>query len=231
MDLRARFTQRSDEVASYLSALGELERSSATAGRELFATGTIVAASRAAAFIMIYNAVEDAVRHAFAAIRRDIEASHCSYVVLAAFWQEEIVRAHFERKLAQGSSHDTVLREFARFVPGTVSWKDRSARLPFVGNVDNRRILKAVERMELQWRPPLGTLGGDDLSVIRQQRNALAHGFDSFEAVGTQFDTVDLGAKLDRTRTFVDSLLEALQRYRETRGFERQAPGSSSSSQ
>jgi hypothetical protein len=38
----------------------------------------------------------------------------------------------------------------------------------------------------------------------------LAHGFESFEAVGTPIDTADLGAKLGRSRTFVVSLLEAL---------------------
>jgi hypothetical protein len=231
MDPRARCARRLDEVADYLRALGELERMNTGPGRDLFATGAILAASRASAFIMMYNAVEDAVRHAFAAVRRDIEASRCRFDALVAFWQEEIVRAHFERKLAQGSSHDTILREFANFVPGKVSWKDRADRLPFVGNVDNQRILKAVDRMALRWRPPAGTLGGDDLGLVRQQRNALAHGFDSFEAVGTQFETGDLCAKLERIRTFVDSLLEALEGYRATRGFERQAPGSSSSSQ
>ena len=104
-----------------------------------------------------------------------------------------------------------------------------SARLPS-GNVDNRRIMKTVDRMELRWRAPPGTLGEDDLS-LGQQRNALAHSFESFEAAGTQFNTADLGAKLGRIRTFVDSLLEALQTYGDARGFECQAPGSSPSSQ
>ncbi|WGF90315.1 hypothetical protein [Marinivivus vitaminiproducens] len=100
---------------------------------------------------MMYNAVEDAVRHGFAAIRREIEASRCAYAELAAFWQEEIVRAHFERKLRQGSSNDMILREFAQFTLGMVGWKDRAERLPFVGNVDNRRILRVADRMSLGW--------------------------------------------------------------------------------
>lgn len=76
-----------------------------------------------------------------------------------------------------------------------------------------------------------GLTGGDDLTVIREQRNALAHGFETFESVGSQFDTSDLGGKLGRVRLFVDSLLEALQAYRDRRGFGGQATGSESSSQ
>jgi hypothetical protein len=231
VDIRARFSQRSDEVAAYLTALGGMERHPSDAPHDMFATEAVLAASRASTFIMMYNAVEDAVRQGFAAIRREIEASRCGYAELAAFWQEEIVRAHFERKLAQGSSNDTILREFSEFIPGVVGWKDRAERLPFVGNVDNRRILRVVDRMKLGWRPPTGTLGGDDLSVVRQQRNALAHGFETFESVGSQFDTSDLGGKLGRVRLFVDSLLEALQIYCDSHGFESQAAGSVSSSQ
>ncbi|WGF90316.1 hypothetical protein [Marinivivus vitaminiproducens] len=67
--------------------------------------------------------------------------------------------------------------------------------------------------------------------MVRQQRNALAHGFETFESVGSQFDTSDLGGKLGRVRLFVDSLLEALQDYRDGRGFKSQAAGSASSSQ
>jgi len=228
VDVRARFGQRSDEVAAYLTALGEMERRPSDAPRDMFATEALLAASRASTFIMIYNAVEDAVRHGFVSIRREIEASSCSYAGLAAFWQEEIVRAHFERKLTQGSSNDTILREFAQFAPGVVGWKDRAERLPFAGNVDNQRILRVAERMRLGWRPPTGTLGGDDLTVIREQRNALAHGFDTFESVGSQFNTSDLRGKLGRVRLFVDSLLAALQSYRDGRGFESQAAGSAS---
>lgn len=231
VDIRARFGQRSDEVAAYLAALGEMEHHPSDAPRDMFATEAVLAASRASTFIMMYNAVEDAVRQGFAAIRREIEASRCSYAGLAAFWQEEIVRAHFERKLTQGSSNDTILREFAQFTPGVVGWKDRAERLPFVGNVDNRRILRVADRMRLSWRPPTGTFGGDDLSVIRQQRNALAHGFETFESVGSQFATSDLGGKLGRVRLFIDSLLEALRDYRDGRGFESQAAGNASSSQ
>lgn len=157
MDIRARFIQRSDEVAAYLAALAAMERHPSDAPRDMFATEAVLAASRASTFIMMYNAVEDAVRHAFAAIRREIVASNCGYAELAVFWQEEIVRAHFERKLTQGSSNDTILREFAQFAPGVVGWKDRAERLPFVGNVDNRRILRVADRMRLGWRPPTGS--------------------------------------------------------------------------
>src|SRR3546814_12759566 len=81
-------------------------------------------------------------------------------------------------------------------------------------DLDNLQLLRLAEKLEVSWRPPRSCLGGSDLALIRQLRNVLSHGSETFEAVGSQFSTSDISDKYARVRTFMVSLIRALERYR-----------------
>src|SRR3546814_19146359 len=81
-------------------------------------------------------------------------------------------------------------------------------------DLDNLQLLRLAEKLEVSWRPPRSCLGGSDLALIRQLRNVLSHGSETFEAVGSQFSKSDLSDKFARVRTFMVSLIRALERYR-----------------
>jgi hypothetical protein len=157
---------------------------------------------------MIYNCVEFGAREALVGLRQEILANSDSFSALRDYWQEEIARAHFRDRLTQGTNHDSLIRDMARFAPGVVDWKSDLHRLPFVGNVDNTELLRFVNRIESEWRPPQSCLGGSDLVLVRQMRNTLAHGIETFETVGSQFSTQDIADKFKRVRTFMTSLIK-----------------------
>ena len=214
MSVEDRFRRRAQDVSEYLKSLKSLERSHGKPGRGFYRATAAITASRASAFIMMYNCVEYGARDALVALRQDILASGHGYAALRDYWQEEITRAHFFDRLVQGTNHAHLVRDLARFAPGVVDWKADLQRLPFAGNVDNEELLRLIRRIESQWRPPRSSLGGSDLVLIRQMRNELAHGAETFEAIGSQFSTQDVIEKFGRVRTFMISLIKGLEQYR-----------------
>jgi hypothetical protein len=186
------FRNRARPVGAFLRSLGELEQQQLVRGRGFYRGASAIAASRAAAFIMIYNCVEHAVRQALVGIRIDIVANVKDFGLLRAHWKEEIIKAHFQERLQQGTKHDKFLRDIAKFLPGEIDWKNRGRDLPFSGNIDHQELFRLIERLELSWKPPRKSLGGSDLQLVRQTRNELAHGEESFEAIGSRYQTQDV---------------------------------------
>ncbi|MBS0363722.1 MAG: hypothetical protein JSR98_20300 [Proteobacteria bacterium] len=221
MTVEARFRLRAVEVSEYLKSLHSLERTHATPGRSFYRATAAITASRASAFIMIYNCIEYGAREALVALRQEILTSGGAFTALRDYWQDEIARAHFRDRLTQGTNHEALMRDVARFAPGVVDWRSDLHRLPFPGNVDNEELLRLITRIESAWRPPKSCLGGSDLVLVRQMRNTLAHGVETFEAVGSQFSTQDIIEKFRRIRTFMVSLIKGLERYRAQRHYQR----------
>lgn len=214
MTIEANFRQRSTEIADYLRSLRSLEALHARPGRGFYKATAAITASRASAFIMIYNCMEYGARETLIGLRQDIAASGYGYDRLKSYWQEDIVHAHFHERLQQGCNNVQLVRDFSVFAPGVVSWRHAIDRLPFPGNVDNLQLLKLAEKLEVTWRPPRSSLGGSDLALVRQLRNVLSHGGETFESVGSQFSTSDIADKFGRVRTFMISLIRVLERYR-----------------
>jgi hypothetical protein len=214
MIVEAGFRLRAEEVSGYLKSLHSLERTHGTPGRSFYRATAAITASRASAFIMIYNCIEYGAREALVGLRQEILTSGGAFTALRDYWQDEIARAHFRDRLTQGTNHEALIRDVARFAPGVVDWRSDLHRLPFPGNVDNAELLRFVARIESAWRPPKSCLGGSDLVLVRQMRNTLAHGLETFETVGSQFSTQDIIEKFRRIRIFMVSLIKGLERYR-----------------
>lgn len=221
MCVEERFRVRARDVSEYLRSLQSLERLHHVPGRRFYRATAAITASRASAFIMIYNCIEFGAREALVELRQEILANVGSFAALKDYWREEIARAHFRDRLTQGTNYEGLIRDVARFVPGVVDWRSDLHRLPFTGNVDNEELLRFVTRIGSPWRPPRSCLGGSDLALIRQMRNTLAHGTETFETVGSQFSTQDMTEKFRRVRTFMVSLIRGLERYRMNRQYHR----------
>jgi len=163
---------------------------------------------------MIYNAVEFAAREAIVELRSEIALHGGSFDKILLHWQEEIVRAHFYGRLQQGTNFAAFLKDLVTFMPGKLDWNQRTQELPFSGNIDHDELFRFVGRIGYKWTPPRASLGGTDLQLVRKMRNDLAHGIESFEAIGALFTTDDVVAKFERIRDFMFSFLKMIERYR-----------------
>jgi hypothetical protein len=219
MSLESDFVARTKLVTGYLRSLKELERNHQTPGRGFYRAAAAITASRAASFIMMYNCIEFGVRSLTIDLRNDIAGCGRQFCDLRSYWREEITRANFHHQLTQGTNHIALLQSVSQFMPGRIDWGVEQSKIPFAGNVDNKRLIEFVKRIDHRWRPPRSTLGGVDLDLIRRRRNELAYGEETFEAIGSNYQTDDLIPMFQRSRAFMVSLIRSIQRYRTQQGY------------
>lgn len=211
------FRVRAKEVRAYLRSLQSLENKHREPGRGFYRAAAAITASRASAFIMIYNCVEYAAREAIIELRDDIQSNGGAFDSIGGHWQEEIIRAQFHHRLRQGTNYIDFLKDVTSFFPGRIDWHTARRDLPSRGNLDQVEIFQLVRRIGYRWRPPKSSLGGSDLQLVRQMRNDLAHGQESFEQVGALYTTKDIIEKFERIRNFMLSFLRMLERYKSRR--------------
>jgi hypothetical protein len=215
MSPEQQFRKRLAAVSYYLRSLRDLEERHKKPGRGFYRASATIAASRAAAFIMIYNCVEFAVREAVISTRQDIRANEMDFTRLLPYWREELLRVHFRDRLEQGTHHLTLLRDFDTFIPGKINWLAKERELPFSGNIDHETLLEFAARIgQKRWKPPRRSLGGSDLKLVKNARNDLAHGDETFEDIGGQYETSDISNKLGRIKEFICSFIRMIERYR-----------------
>jgi len=220
MSVEGGFRKRAKETRAYLRSLEDLESRLLRERRGFYRAAKTVTASRAAAYLMIYNCVEFAVREAVTGIRRDAKAEGAAFTDLKPYWRNEILKAHFGKKLSNGVNHGKLLSEFSDFFPGSVSWSESEGDIPFNGNIDHTRLFGFLEDITgKKWKAPKGTLGGSDLVAIRNIRNSLAHGDESFEYIGSSSTTSDMIQIFDRVRTFMLGYIDQIERYRKAKAY------------
>lgn len=216
MSIESTFRGRAKEVRAYLKSLQDIEARIQIGQRGFFRAAKTVTASRAAAYIMIYNCIEHAFRECVSATRRDMSQNVQDFSTLKSFWRKDMLSHSFGKKLGTGCNYGEFLGELADFFPGTVAWTaEAEAAIPFNGNIDQQRLHRFRRDIEGgAWKAPKGTLGGNDLTTIRDRRNELAHGEESFDNVGSGCTTADLIEVLDRIRIFMISFIKYMERYR-----------------
>lgn len=214
MTLQADFRRRVTLVRSYLREVRKLEQSYKSMSRQSFKTQQTIAASRAAAFIMLYNCIEFGVRESIKEIRLDIQSQITDFGSLKSCWKEDITRAHFRDRVRQGMNVETLIGEIAAYPPGPLHWNGKTESLPFSGNINEDRLFSFAKKQGIRWRPRGKAIPNADIDLIRKMRNDLAHGQETFEDVGARFVADDILDKSDRIKAFILSFMQSVHTYR-----------------
>src|SRR3546814_18256458 len=130
MTIEASFRQRSAEVSDYLKSLRSLEVLHSQPGRGFYKAASAITASRASAFIMIYNCMEYGARESPIGLGQDMASSGYSYDRLISYWQGAIVHAHVNDLLLTGCNNAQLVRDFSAFAPGGVALHQPTLPLP-----------------------------------------------------------------------------------------------------
>lgn len=219
--LKAKF----DELETVLKLVKELEKRQRSNVRSHYQKQQLIASVRATTYVMLYNALEGTMRSVIKSIREKIEAEGILFDQATEYWRLDLVQSNFLDKMQSGTSHGNLLVEFVPLTTRPLFWDElKKDRLPFSGNFGQATAIKLKEGLEISWSAPPHTLGGSDLDNVRERRNALAHGLESFSEAGDKVLAKDLLAMLDRVRKFMLSYIAALESYRDTQGYVRQ-PG------
>lgn len=219
--LRAKF----DELETVLKLVKELEKRQRSNVRSYYQKQQLIASVRATTYVMLYNALEGAMRSLMKSIREKIEEDGVLFGEATEYWQLDLVQSTFLDRMQNGTSHGNILTEFVPLTNQPLSWDEvKKDRLPFSGNFGQASALRLKDGLAINWSAPPHTLGGSDLDNVRERRNALAHGLESFSEAGGEVLAKDLLDMLDRVRKFMLSYVAALESYRDTQGYVKQ-PG------
>lgn len=215
--------ERLEEIESVLESTRELEKRQRANARGHFQKRQLIASLRATAYVMLYSAIEEAMRETMKSIREKIQSENILFDKIADYWRLDVVQAEFLDRMQNGTNHGNVLLELIPLTNSIASWGEKKRdRLPFSGNFGQDSAFRLRDGLNLAWVAPSGTLGGVDLENVRERRNALTHGLESFSETGGKVTAKDLLAALGRVERFMLSLIIALDEYRDKKGYVKQ---------
>lgn len=213
----ADFEQRALEVRSYLRLLKEMERPgsqlhnpSKPSHRTMAIQDEWRKVSKATAYLLIYNFVESSVRSAFGRLYQTIEGDGCTLRGLSKklfdLWIDQRHRSITRETASPKNYKETAVAMVQAVLEDQVA-KLLSAHLPVSGNLDADAIRDLCHCHGVSVSVPASTKGGRDLGVVKEQRNALAHGNRSFSECGRDVTAADLERIARQTEVFVRAIL------------------------
>lgn len=195
VEVRDLFDRRRNEVDRYLEFLVAIDdvRANAIAhvpddGEAVFAPGgmsrELVKTLRANGYLLIYNLVESTMTNAIDAIHRCFDVDDCEFSALSEHLKK-IVLENFKRVIGNGSEKVLGSDHPVQRAMITLGYNKEAI---FSGNLDAREIRETASRYGFQVveRNAAESRGGIGLKSVKDTRNNLAHGKQSFEECGQQ---------------------------------------------
>jgi hypothetical protein len=203
------FDDRKRQVRHYLGIVINAERR-AGLGKATRAQERRLLTLRAGTFLILYNLIEATTRGAIQAIHDQITTEQVPFGVLSIGLRTEIVR--WFKQGADPAVNHTMVDLPSRFVAIALDQEIR-----FSGNVDAKYIRKLGGYYGFSCETSSKGWGGSDLVIIKDKRNDLAHGLQTFEEVGRDYTARDLRNLAWRSLAFMDDILRNIARYLEER--------------
>lgn len=212
---------RLDSADAVLRSVVRLERAAKRNRRLSPAEYRSVAAIRASVYLLVYNAVENAVRETFTNLRTTIQNHSVPFGKATDFWQHDCTRIAFLDRMQNGTNHGKVVADFVPRANAPLAWDPRRINdLPLTGNFGHGSSLDIRAKLPLAgFTPPAASVNGIDLEIVRTNRNELSHGFETFDDVGSLTTTIRMQEIVTRTRLYMTSFIGAIERYEAARGF------------
>lgn len=182
----------------------------------------VVKILKANCFLLLYNVVESTVRDGFLEIYQAIETDGCSIRNLGPRMRALWMDAQFRRVKplsATPDSYRAVARDMLQAVFDDLLAKLDVETLKMEGNLDAAHIRKICDAHGVSHRAPASAKGGERLLVIKQQRNALAHGSRSFVECGRDFTMTDLVGIKHQTLLYLRALLRNIASFTKRKAF------------
>ncbi|MEG4803382.1 MAE_28990/MAE_18760 family HEPN-like nuclease [Microcoleus sp. ARI1-B5] len=209
------FNERSREVSKYFMFLKSLEQGTtkltmdATGGvpkikeidAELFKT------LKASGFLLLYNLVESTMRNAIQAIFDELRGQGIGYDEIRPELKK-IVLKNFKKR-----DPDKILSSITAISIDIINAGFDKEDL-FSGNLDGRKIRTTATEYGFSHLTDYAKTGdGNDLLIIKSNRNDLAHGVKSFAEVGKDKTADELFAIKNKTVRYLRQILQNIEQY------------------
>lgn len=219
----ADFEQRVTEVSEYLRMLKALDRSDAVIHSQSKASHKTTPVeddwrkvSKATVYLLIYNLVEAAIRSAFGELYETIASEGRSLQSVSEEIRDAWVLSEHRKLTRETASPENYREAASRMVLAALDREVvrlESSRLPVSGNLDADNIRRVCHDHGVGVRVHRAAKGGIDLKIVKDQRNALAHGDRTFSEVGRDVTVEDLVRTARQAEIFVRGILKNVETH------------------
>ena len=212
---------RMAEVELYLKFIREIERSPQSGARLFPSAVQSAPIFKACTFLLLYNLVESCVRSAFEQTYSEMLGEEIVYADISKEIKQVWIKQQFHTP-ADTATQGTYLllaSEIATLISEGKSVSLDSRKLPVSGNLDGDRIRSLCHKHGVKLTVPKWAKGGAELTTIKDQRNALAHGHKSFSECGREYGVRDLERIYRQTRHFIFGFLKSVSRFNARREY------------
>jgi len=177
---------------------------------------------KANSFLLLYNLVEATVRDTVVTIWEGVEREKVAPLQLKSTMRGVWIGSEFRRKdafSASGSTYrETALSILEAVVAGSIP-KVSFKRIGIGGNIDRGVVSDICEQHGVQFTPPKNTRAGTDLDNVKERRNVLAHGEQTFEEIGSRYTVSDLKGMKVRVAAYLRQYVRTVESYIEAGEF------------
>ena len=214
------FNERIVEIDEYLKLLLLVSQPSAiihSEGKKPKAVNTIaVKTMKASCFLMLYNLVESSIRGSMTKLYEKMNSENQGLLDFDQFVKELWINQKF-KNLDPFSSNQTSYRNLIKSMVDEILVVSPvlldPENLPISGNLDARQIRRLFDRHNIPTHTHYRSLQGAELKTIKDKRNSLAHGSESFSDCGQQYTVQSIIDIKRQTVIFLRSSLKNVKKY------------------
>ncbi len=163
------------------------------------------------AFLILYNLIESTVRNSIIDIYTKVEDDEITFDELSDNLQRIWIKQTTD-KLKENNFNHATLREYILDLANNILEKETvklsKDKMDFSGNLDAEKIRKLADKIGFD-----KVVNGRNLKEIKDKRNRLAHGEQTFYDVGKNFSVGDLNDFKDETFVYLDEIINNIEKF------------------
>ncbi|MDD2386788.1 MAG: MAE_28990/MAE_18760 family HEPN-like nuclease [Bacteroidales bacterium] len=163
------------------------------------------------AFLILYNLIEATVRNSIIEIYTKVEDDELSFDKLSHNLQKIWIKQTTNKLKENHFKHET-LRDYVLSLAKNILQKETiklvKDKMDFSGNLDADEIRKLADKIGFE-----KAVNGRNLVKIKDKRNRLAHGEQTFYDVGKDFSVGDLNDFKNETFAYLSSIMNNIEKF------------------
>lgn len=214
---------RKDEATSLLMFVKYLDEKFIPPDDCMYDYMTVKTSMKANIIMMLYNAVESTVSQCLEKVHDRINANNLKYEELSDDIKK-LIAVYYGHSIDQANNVDNAMEyvlRFSDFINGNVnisiSYEELTKKYQmYSGNLDTREILNVLKKYGINFEQRCS-----ELKTIKNYRNKLAHGEESFEEIGRTLSVQQLQEMENRTFEYLETMITEITKYLDEEKFKR----------
>ena len=214
---------RKDEATSLLMFVKYLDEKFIPPDDCMYDYMTVKTSMKANIIMMLYNAVESTVSQCLEKVHDRINANNLKYEDLSDNIKK-LIAVYYGHSIDQANNVDNAMEyvlRFSDFINGNVnisiSYEELTKKYQmYSGNLDTREILNVLKKYGINFEQRCS-----ELKTIKDYRNKLAHGEESFEEIGRTLSVQQLQEMENRTFEYLETMITEITKYLDEEKFKR----------